>query len=196
MDSLARSSDRDLALREKRVWRLRNLTIYGPTARVRPGWPMQGLHHSLSSRLPAGDLFLLASWRRACRYGQTQFSGMNVCRPIRCPVVPTLMPCVPRQPSPSRLPVSGTNGIRKGRPSCGFEECAKGLSPCGITDDRYHASCYTPTVFANPGTRRARVACSKAWPSPINRPSLYAGPTKERPTGRPLTKPAGTVRCG
>src|SRR5690348_3864177 len=52
------------------------------------------------------------------------------------------------------------------------------------------------TVRANPGRRRAFLACSKLYASFSNIGSLHADPKNEIPTGKPRTKPAGTVMCG
>ena len=52
------------------------------------------------------------------------------------------------------------------------------------------------TDFKYSGARRCFVACSNAYAIAINFGSLHAVPTNEMPTGRPLTKPAGTVMCG
>src|SRR6266480_4252577 len=47
------------------------------------------------------------------------------------------------------------------------------------------------------GRRRARVACSKLYPSASSLGSLNAGPKNEIPTGRlSPVKPAGTMRSG
>ena len=42
----------------------------------------------------------------------------------------------------------------------------------------------------------ALLACSYAYASFSSIGSLHAPPTKESPTGRPCTKPIGTVMCG
>ena len=46
------------------------------------------------------------------------------------------------------------------------------------------------------GGRLAFTACSKPYASLSSTGSLQAGPKNEMPTGRPRTKPAGTLICG
>ena len=48
----------------------------------------------------------------------------------------------------------------------------------------------------NRGGTRTNVACSKAWARAISRASPKRRPMKLRLTGRPKTKPAGTVTSG
>ena len=54
----------------------------------------------------------------------------------------------------------------------------------------------TFAVARKRGARRWRVACSKAYAMRIRVGSLHARPKNETPTGRPWTKPAGTVTLG
>src|SRR5439155_6112213 len=52
------------------------------------------------------------------------------------------------------------------------------------------------TVGRNRGGRRAVVACSSAYASLISIGSPYGRPMNDTPTGRPKTKPTGSVTLG
>src|SRR5580693_4298492 len=87
----------------------------------------------------------------------------------------------------------GPDPGRSGTSTGAHESMGARLSPA--------ATCVTGTWRARigwlpPGQPPPERAASKACARAISRGSLQAGPMNETPTGRPLTRPAGTVIDG